>query len=568
MTRTERRLVASAATLATAALALGIGSTELWPPDEPRVAEIAREMLVDRTWLLPRLDGVPFLEEPPLFYWFQAAAFAAAGEPSAAAARWPAALSAVLGVFLTISLARAVGASAGIAALVLATAPEYWWMARSGTPDTAAAVATALSLTFFFSAWQSGRVGLLAAAAAAAGVAFWLKSFLGVGLATLTVVTFLALAGLGRLRPYWVVLAGLGVGAITGCWLFILWWIQGGEGVGFFVLANHLGRLVGSPEHGHGRSVFYYLANLALDLLPWSLALPAAVAVRRGTAVDPGRLFLLTWAGAMMLALTVAATKRAHYLLPAYPAFAVLIAQWWLRPGDRGLDRLTRHLVALLLLVVCPLATLALLSFEPQTALASPPTGKHGAASLALALLRTPIRPSTWVAASAVLVLSLAFCREQARNPARAAVLAAACATALHLLIVLVVLPRFNAFASTRPWGESLGRAGGCTRVVSFGFPNREALSPFMFYARRRIPQARSVRRLDGVLRGGRRGCACALIRASAYPTLASTIGDLPRTFGSVGRLPFVLVSARCSQRVARDHAGPGPCAGSTCPSP
>src|SRR2546425_7372192 len=348
MTLAVRRLVARAATLATAALALGLARTDLGPPDETRVAEISREMLVDGSWLRPQLNGNPFLEEPPLFYWFQAGAFAAAGEPSAAAARWPAALTAGLGVLVTIVLARAVGASAGIAALVLATAPEYWWMARSGTPDIAAAAATALSLTFFFSAWKSGRVGLLAAAAAAAGVAFWLKSFLGVGLATLTVVTFLALAGVGRLRAGWLVFAGLGVAVITGCWLLALWWTQGGEGLRFFVLANHLGRLVGSRQHGHGRPFFYYLANLAVDLLPWSLALPAALAARRGQAADPGRLFLLTWGGSMTLALTVSATKRAHYLLAAYPAFAVLIAQWWLRAGeDRGFDRLTRHLVAL-----------------------------------------------------------------------------------------------------------------------------------------------------------------------------------------------------------------------------
>src|SRR3989442_8824830 len=151
MTLADRRLVASAATLATAALAFGIGGTDLWPPDETRVAEISREMLVDGSWLRPQLNGRPFLEEPPLFYWFQAGAFAAAGEPSAAAARWPAALTAGLGVLVTIRLAPAVGASAGNAAPVPATAPGYSGMARSGTPDPAPPAATPLSLTLFFS---------------------------------------------------------------------------------------------------------------------------------------------------------------------------------------------------------------------------------------------------------------------------------------------------------------------------------------------------------------------------------------------------------------------------------
>src|SRR2546430_13550897 len=87
MTRSDRRLLAVAAALATAALAVGIGRTDLWPPDETRVAEISREMRAERSWLVPRLNGTPFLEEPPLFYWFQAGAYRLAGAAPAAPRR-------------------------------------------------------------------------------------------------------------------------------------------------------------------------------------------------------------------------------------------------------------------------------------------------------------------------------------------------------------------------------------------------------------------------------------------------------------------------------------------------
>ncbi|TMB52265.1 MAG: hypothetical protein E6J60_10575, partial [Deltaproteobacteria bacterium] len=339
MTRSDRRLLAVAAALATAALAVGIGRTDLWPPDETRVAEISREMRAERSWLVPRLNGTPFLEEPPLFYWFQAGAYRLAGGPSAAAARWPATVAAVLGVLVTMLLARAVGASAGIAALILATAPEYWWMARSGTPDTAAASATALALTLFFLAWRSGRRSLLAAAAVAAGTAFWLKSLLGVGLASVTVAAFLACVGKGRLRTRDLVWAAVATGAGAALWLALLWRTEGGGAVAFFVLKNHLGRLVGVPEEGHLRSALYYVPNLALDLFSWSIALPAALAAAWQERGDPARLFVLLWAGLMTLALTASASKNAHYLLPAYPALASLVAAWWVRPGERILDR-------------------------------------------------------------------------------------------------------------------------------------------------------------------------------------------------------------------------------------
>src|SRR5206468_6286289 len=135
-------------------------------------------------------NGEPFLEEPPLFYWLQAALYWIAGAPSAVAARVPATAGAVLGVLVTIALARAVGVNAGIAALVVATAPEYWWMARTGTPDTANAAMTGLALVALYAAWRSGSGAMLAVAVVASILAFWLKSLLGVGLAAVTVLAF------------------------------------------------------------------------------------------------------------------------------------------------------------------------------------------------------------------------------------------------------------------------------------------------------------------------------------------------------------------------------------------
>src|SRR5439155_11956029 len=139
-------------------------------------------------------------------------------------------------VLVTMALARAVGASAGIAGLILATAPEYWWMARSGTPDTAAASATALALTFFLLAWHSGRRSLLAAAAVAAGTAFWLKSLLGVGLASITIAAFLAWAGKGRLRTRDLLWAAAATGSGAALWLVLLWRAESGGAVAFFVV--------------------------------------------------------------------------------------------------------------------------------------------------------------------------------------------------------------------------------------------------------------------------------------------------------------------------------------------
>ena len=58
----------------------------LWTPDEPREAGISREM-AERPGVIPTLNGRPFIEKPPLYYWLTGAALRIAGAPSAPAAR-------------------------------------------------------------------------------------------------------------------------------------------------------------------------------------------------------------------------------------------------------------------------------------------------------------------------------------------------------------------------------------------------------------------------------------------------------------------------------------------------
>src|SRR5262249_26282090 len=91
--------------IATLLLGWGIGGYVLYEPDEARHAEVAREMLVAptwRDWIVPRLDGAPYLNKPAPFYWLMAGALAVFGV-NEGAARTPSLLSALL-VALATSL--------------------------------------------------------------------------------------------------------------------------------------------------------------------------------------------------------------------------------------------------------------------------------------------------------------------------------------------------------------------------------------------------------------------------------------------------------------------------------
>src|SRR5436305_608853 len=98
----------------------GLGRS-LWSPDEPTGASVGRAMLATGDLVVPRLNGQPFLEKPPLYWWAQVLSFRLLGT-SAAAARLPSALFGVATLLVTWALGRRFGPRAGLLApLVLAT---------------------------------------------------------------------------------------------------------------------------------------------------------------------------------------------------------------------------------------------------------------------------------------------------------------------------------------------------------------------------------------------------------------------------------------------------------------
>src|SRR6185369_4767256 len=185
------------------------------------------------------------------------------------------------------------------------------------------------------------------------------------GLAVASASAFVIVRGRGRLERRAIACAALALVVATVAWLAAVAHAQGADAVGFFMLTNHVERLVGGEHAGHVRPPWYYVWNLVLDVLPWSVALPAALAAAWRTRGAPATLFVLLWAVVMAVGLSLAATKTAHYLLPAYPAIAVLVALWWTDPPDGRLDRATRALLGVIAVVLFPAAIVASAALDP-----------------------------------------------------------------------------------------------------------------------------------------------------------------------------------------------------------
>src|SRR5437667_7123152 len=150
-------VIAVLAVLSYALFFYGLGSIGLVGPDEPRYAAIAREMLITRDYITPRLYGIPWFEKPPLMYWLAALGYKLFGI-SEAGARFPSALSATVCVFLIYWCGRKLwDRSVGfLAALVLATSIGGFAFARAASMDMLLTACLTRALVFFLFALNDG----------------------------------------------------------------------------------------------------------------------------------------------------------------------------------------------------------------------------------------------------------------------------------------------------------------------------------------------------------------------------------------------------------------------------
>jgi 4-amino-4-deoxy-L-arabinose transferase-like glycosyltransferase len=299
----------------------------LWNPDETRDAGIAREMYEQKHFAVPTLNGEPFLEKPPLYYWSCALIYRLS-HVSAGTTRLPAALYGILGVLFTFLIGRELfGERTGFwAALMVATSAQYFRMSHFAMMDIALAACVTGALYYYL---RGSKIGF----ALFTVLAFYAKGFLGVLLPGLVVTLDL----LWKKQPK-ELLKTIGVGfcffvLLAGPWFWALW--REANGPAFlktFIIDNHVRRYVANgtdhTEHGIG----FYLISFPGDFLPWTLFLIGFLVSffrRRAVLLESGAIkFTLLWFVSLFLFFTISSSKRSIYLLPLVPAAALLSAAW------------------------------------------------------------------------------------------------------------------------------------------------------------------------------------------------------------------------------------------------
>ena len=336
-----------------------LGYASLLDPDEAHYAELTREMLHSGSWLVPLLDGKPFIDKPVLFHWLQGASVLLLGETEFAA-RLPSALSAI-GLF---AITRWVGAVlfdaevGSLGAVMFATIPATFALASIAIFD------------MVFALFLFGAIGCLLVSARQQSVRIESCGYVLLTLAVMTkgpvalvlVVLFLVFGYLISpetrdvlRRLHWK--TGLPLVAIAASpWFLWMEWRFGDEFVKGYLLAGNLW-YVTQPIEFSARAInhTFYIRAFAGAFFPWSTvvagrAIDAVQRLRRNEPLELSERLLWLWVIVVLGFFSIARFKLDHYIFPAAPACCLLAAHGWREAARDREGRLwaTRYSVLLI----------------------------------------------------------------------------------------------------------------------------------------------------------------------------------------------------------------------------
>jgi 4-amino-4-deoxy-L-arabinose transferase-like glycosyltransferase len=360
------------AVAASALMLLALNNVDFWDEDEPRYAQVAREMVDGGDYILMHHNGARYAEKPPLFFWMIAACAQLTGGVNEISARMPSAVAGVAAVLMTFALAkRMFGARAGLlAGMVLLGSAYFVAHARTVHMDMPLAFFTTAMIFAFYVAFERGKAAWWT----------WPVFFLaGVGGIMMKgpagfLPSLIACAAFSLLRRDWrawrslsCLLSALVAVALIGAWLAALGQRSNSHFISQTLIGQTLERITGAKGHVH--PFYYFLGAFPGVFLPWtpffilSLVMAAGRTARRAEAAWK-ILFVLAWFAAIFILFSAIPSKRKLYILPAFPSAAIVVA-WFMDEiisgrADKRLEAAARWLGAALLALAAAATPLAL----------------------------------------------------------------------------------------------------------------------------------------------------------------------------------------------------------------
>jgi len=311
-------------------------------PDEGRYAEIPREMVKSGDWVTPRLNDLKYFEKPPLQYWATATAYTVFGEHQWTSRLW-AGLTGFAGLLLVwFAGVKLFGREAGgYAALLMGSSLLYVLIGHINTLD--------MGVTFFLTLgiaalligqsqpYPPVRRNWMLLAWAGLALAVLSKGLMGIILpgAALFVYCVVQRDFSVLKRMHWLFGVALFL-LITAPWFYQVMQANP-EFFGRFFIYEHYTRFT-TKDLGRYQPWYYFVPILLAGALPWTALMfdsmwnaararqPGRASHRSDKPFNPAR-FLLIWAVFIYLFFTVSGSKLPSYLLPMFPALALLMGK-------------------------------------------------------------------------------------------------------------------------------------------------------------------------------------------------------------------------------------------------
>ena len=322
---------------------VNLGQWDLWNPDEPRYAQVSREMVSRGDWILMHRNGSVYTDKPPLFFWAIGLSSFFWQGMTPFSVRFPSALFGTLTVLLTFLIGKRLYSSrAGfLSGLILATSVQFAYLSTRGNIDTTLTCFTTASILCFLQWYQRRQEGE-SFPERMEGLSFY-GYYIGMAVATL------AKGPVGFILPFVVTVVFLLVqkdwkrirrmrlfpGMVLLIAIVLAWYLPAVLKGGRYYLNETLWHhsvdrfAIGSS---HIRPIYYYLYNFPADFLPWIIFLPAAMVYGFSKAMVTKKkefLFLMVWFVFIFLFFTLSKGKRGLYFLPLFPAASLMIGKLW-----------------------------------------------------------------------------------------------------------------------------------------------------------------------------------------------------------------------------------------------
>lgn len=315
---------------------LFMGGHPIIVSDEGRYSEVAREMWATHHYITPTVNGVLFLDKPPLFYWLQISAFTLFGVKEWTIRLWPT-IFAWLGCIITYTTAYLLfnRKTAIVAALLLASSPLYFSFAHFSNLDLEVAVLISGSLFGFLLAVRSGietlHIKPLYFSYFCAALACMTKGLMGLVFPMMIIGSWIMLGNRWRVIKKMHLWQGLLLIAVICAPWFIIVQQHNPEFMYYFFYVQQFSRYVSTGFNNH-QPLWFYAKIVCITLLPWSIAFITALVVnlKQGKKCwqQPITSFLLLWISLIFIFFSLPASKLSSYILPIFPALALFTADY------------------------------------------------------------------------------------------------------------------------------------------------------------------------------------------------------------------------------------------------